>query len=65
MRFNQLQSKMTMNRVGKTLFLVFLFGLFLTVELSRAQFAIGGGYQLRNESPKTGFTIIAEQGFLG
>jgi len=65
MRFNQLQSKMTMNRVGKTLFLVFLFGLFLTVEFSRAQFAIGGGYQLRNESPKTGFTIIAEQGFLG
>lgn len=65
MRFNQLQSKMTMNRVGKTLLLVFLFGLLLTAELTRAQFAIGGGYQLRNESPKTGFTIIAEQGFLG
>lgn len=33
--------------------------------IANAQFAIGGGYQMRNESPKAGFTILAEQGFLG
>ncbi len=39
--------------------------LLLSSQLANAQFAIGGGYQMRNESPKAGFTIIAEQGFLG
>lgn len=65
MRFNHLSTFIAGNLIRKTLFLTVLFVLFLTTEISRAQFAIGGGYQLRNESPKTGFTIIAEQGFLG
>lgn len=31
---------------------------------SKAQFAIGGGYELRDEEPKTGYMVMIENGFL-
>lgn len=31
---------------------------------SNAQFAIGGGYELRDEEPKTGYMVMIENGFL-
>ena len=65
MHFKNLHFKKASNYAGKMLLLGIMLGFFLTTEMSNAQFAIGGGYQLRNESPKSGFTIIAEQGFLG
>lgn len=33
-------------------------------QAASAQFAIGAGYQLRDESPESGYTVLIEKGFL-
>ena len=49
--------------LGSVFTCLLLIGLLLPSQ-SNAQFAIGGGYELRDEEPKTGYMVMIENGFL-
>ena len=49
--------------LGSVFTCLLLIGLLLPAQ-SNAQFAIGGGYELRDEEPKTGYMVMIENGFL-
>jgi opacity protein-like surface antigen len=53
---------MKRSHLGIAAFMLVL--LLMPIHSASAQFAIGGGYQLRDESPESGYTVFIEKGFL-